>query len=210
VSRPLDRMCELPVRGAIDKEAGEFWVTNPFKMPSEGKNLSAFENNRLFMNVNGTSFVDASYGSMANIDSDSRSVVTADFNRDGRPDLLVGSVGGGPLRLFYNQLNAENSGGMVRISLRGTHSNRAAVGSRIEAWINDKKIVRDVFHQNGCMGQGPSVPVFGLGRSEKIDRLRVRWPTGTWQEFGTVPANSEIQITEGESEIVVTPVVGSF
>ena len=33
-------------------------------------------------------------------DSDSRSVVAADFNRDGAVDLLVGSVGGGPMRLF--------------------------------------------------------------------------------------------------------------
>lgn len=205
MSRPLDRMCELPARGAIDKEAGEFWVTNPFRMPAEGKNLSAFENNRLFMNVDGVSFVDASFGSMANIDSDSRSVVSADFNRDGRPDLLIGSVGGGPLRLFYNQLTSESSGNYVRLTLKGTQSNRSAIGSRIEASVAGQRIIRDVFYQNGCMGQGPAAQIIGVGRAEKIDKLRIRWPNGDWQEFDDLPANSDIELCEGQSKAVVAP-----
>ena len=94
MSQPLDRSCLLPELGEVDKKAGEFWVQNPFLIPRNGGNLSAFEPNRLFLNTGDNAFLDASFASSANIDSDSRSVVAADFDRDGAPDLLVGSVGG--------------------------------------------------------------------------------------------------------------------
>ena len=205
VSRPLDRISELPARGALDDAAGEFWITNPFQIPQQGKNLSAYENNRLFMNIDGHSFVDTSYGSMANIDADSRSVVAADFNRDGRPDLLVGSVGGGPLRLFMNQLSDDTSGGVVGVSLTGTQSNRTAIGCRIEAHIGDQKVVRDTFYQNGCMGHGPPDRLIGLGKAKKIDLLKIRWSTGIWQQFKDIPANSRVMITEGSDQPVIKP-----
>ncbi len=104
VSQPLDRTGTLPKLGDLDEELGEFWAGNVFSMPRNGDNLSAYERNRLFLNKgDGESFLDASFASGADIDSDSRTVVAADFDRDGRPDLLVGSVGCGSLRLFLNR-----------------------------------------------------------------------------------------------------------
>ena len=81
MSRPLDRNAELPELGDVDREAGEFWIKNPFRIPSSGNNLSAYERNRLFLNVEGRAFIDASFASRADIDSDSRSVVVADFDQ---------------------------------------------------------------------------------------------------------------------------------
>lgn len=204
MSRPLDRTCRLPERGKVDKAAGEFWVENPFQMPEQGKNLSAYENNRLFMNLDGIRFVDASFGSRTDLDADSRSVITADFNRDGRADLLVANVGGGPLRLFLSDLG-DLSGGFVRVFLQGTSGNREAIGSRVEAWCGDRRIVRDVFFQNGCMGQGPAEICLGLEQQPQIDRLRVRWPDGTWQEYGSVPAGSDVVIQQSAAQPQITP-----
>ena len=86
MTRPLDRNASLPPLGDIDSEGGEFWVTNPFEMPVNGMNLSAYERNKLFLNVDGIRFVDASFASQTDIDSYSRGVVATDFNRDGRVD----------------------------------------------------------------------------------------------------------------------------
>ena len=36
VSQPLNRQCRIDALGDIDKEAGEFWVENPFIAPSHG------------------------------------------------------------------------------------------------------------------------------------------------------------------------------
>ena len=96
MSRPLDRTASLPELGKVDRENGEFWAGNAFTMIGEGNNLSAYERNRVFLNTgDGKEFLDASFASAADIDSDSRSAIVADFDRDGWPDLLVGSVGGG-------------------------------------------------------------------------------------------------------------------
>ena len=150
VSQPLDRTRTLPELGDLDEELGEFWTGNAFAMPGNGDNLSAYERNRTYINDDSGSFIDASFASAMDLDSDSRSVVAADFNRDGATDLLVGSVGGGPLRLFLNRFA---KGNFVRIQLVGEESNRPAIGTRLIAQAGGLRIIRDVFPANGFMGQ---------------------------------------------------------
>ena len=186
MSQPHDRLSQLDAIGEIDEEAGEFWTKNPFQMPNERENLSSFERNRTFLNLDGTSFIDVSFASGADIDSDSRSVVAADFNLDGATDLLVGSVGGGSLRLFLNRFPKANSS---RIRLEGSGSNRAGIGARLTATVEGRKLVRDLFPQNGFMGQGPAEIILGLGDAKVIDRLEVRWPSGKTQVYDNLAAN---------------------
>ena len=198
VSQPLDRTCRVEALGEIDEEAGEFWVESPFQMPRLGHNLSAFEANRLFMNVDGRQFLDASFGSRANIDSDSRSVVAADMNADGAPDLLVGSVGGGPLRLFLNRFETQHH--RVRIELQGVASNRPAIGARVVLHCGSTKITRDLFPANGFMGQSPAELLIGVGPATRIDQLDIRWPNGNTQTLHDLPVDMRLQIVEGEQD----------
>jgi hypothetical protein len=166
--------------------------------------LSAFEQNRVFLNTgSGEEFLDASFASGADIDSDSRSTVVADFDRDGWPDLLVGSVGGGPLRLFLNNVARDHH--RVVINLVGTTSNWHAVGARVTLHCGDLQIVRDLFKANGHHDQSPGSLLVGVGKAEQVDRLVVRWPTGKEQVFTGLPVNSRIQLTEGEDEVSIEP-----
>lgn len=196
VSQPLDRTSQTEQLGEVDTAAGEFWVRSPFQMPQLGHNLSAFEANRLFMNVNGEQFLDASFASRANIDSDSRSVVAADMNGDGQVDLLVGSVGGGPLRLFLNRIPTEHHA--VRIELQGTVANRTAIGSRVILRCGEMTVTRDLFPANGFMGQSPAELVVGVGPATTIDRLTVQWPNGELQEWEALPVDQCLRIVEGQ------------
>ncbi|MEO1982904.1 MAG: ASPIC/UnbV domain-containing protein [Fuerstiella sp.] len=197
MSQPLDRTCKIEPLGKIDSAAGEFW-THPFAMPQQRDNLSAFETNRLFLNVDGTRFLDASFASQASIDSDSRSVMVGDFDGDLAPDLLVGSVGGGPLRLFLNQFPEGNH--RVELRLRGVASNHRAIGARAIAEANGKTIVRDLFAPNGFMGQGPARLNIAVGTADRIDKLTIRWPTGKRQVFEDLPVDCAIKIVEGAEE----------
>jgi hypothetical protein len=189
----------------LDAKNGEFWVENPFLLTTTGKNLSAFERNHLYLNIAGQSFLDASFASNADIDSDSRSVIAADFDRDGACDLLVGNDGGGPLRLFLNRFPRKN--GRVQIRLAGTASNRPAIGSRVVLQCGGRKIVRDLFPANGFMGQAPAELLVGIGAATTIEKLTVRWPTGEVQEFPHLPGDSVITITEGTAKPQITPLV---
>jgi len=196
VAQPLNRNCWLPQLGEIDHEAGEFWVENPFVMQQRGMNLSAFERNRLYLNRRGVDFIDASFAGAVDLDADSRSVIAADFDRDGANDLLVGSAGGGPLRLFLNRF--QHRGRSVLLNLVGVESNRAGIGARVIVECASNKIVRDAFPANGFMGQGPAELLIGVGTAETIDKLSVRWPTGETQGFANLPVDAAISITEGQ------------
>lgn len=201
MTRPLDRGCELPQLGELDEEHGEFWVENPFLLKRTGKNISAYERNCLFLNVDGTHFIDASFASGADIDSDSRSVVAADFDRDGACDLLVGSDGGGPLRLFSNALPATNA--HLRVQLRGTASNYAGIGARVIVQCGQRQIVRDVFGANGFMGQAPPELLVGLGDAKRIDKLTIRWPTGESEHYTDLAVNQTVELVEGQTLRVI-------
>ncbi len=205
MTRPLDRECKIPQIGELDAKNGEFWVENPFLLTKTGKNLSAFERNHLYLNIAGHSFLDASFASNADIDADSRSVIAADFDRDGACDLLVGNDGGGPLRLFVNRFPRNNR--RVRIRLTGTTSNQPAIGSRVVLQCGGREIVRDLFPANGFMGQAPAELLVGIGEATTIEKLTVRWPTGKAQEFRSLPGDSVITITEGIAKPQIAPLV---
>ena len=194
MTQPFNRLSVIEPQGVLDVEAGELWVSNPWELMSEGVNLSAYERNRLFFNYEGREFIDLSYQSGADIDSDSRSAIAADFDRDGDLDLLVASVGGGPLRLFMHQIPSD--GKSVRVLLEGTKSNRQGVGTRLQIEVGSRRIVRDVFPANGVMGQHPTETVIGVGAVNEIDRLLVHWPSGHTQTFQNVPVGGILQIRE--------------
>ena len=203
MSRPLTATGEAKRLGPVDEEAGEFWYGNPFLIAANGSNLSAFERNRTFVGAPGAPFLDVTYATPASLDSDSRSAVVADFDGDGAPDLLVGSAGGGPLRLFLNAIR--DNGRRVRIELSGTRSNRAGIGARIEIRAGELRAVRDVFPPNGFMGQGPPDLLLGVGGAERIDELVIRWPSGHVQAFVDVPTDVTLRIAEDAAEPDVLP-----
>tara|TARA_B100000809_G_scaffold52091_1_gene47336 strand:- start:345 stop:974 length:630 start_codon:yes stop_codon:yes gene_type:complete len=197
----------LPELGAVDRENGEFWSENAFTMIKEGNNVSAYERNRVFLNTgDGMDFLDASFASAADIDSDSRSAIVADFDQDGWPDLLVGSVGGGPLRLFLNNAARENH--RIVVKLVGTSSNRHAVGSRVTVECGEDRIIRDLFKANGHHDQSPGSLLVGVGKAQGVDRLVVRWPTGKEQVFTNLPVDSRIELTEGEQDAAIESLDG--
>lgn len=203
MTQPLNRNAKIPAIGGVAEDEGEFWVDNPFLMPVMGENLSAYEKNRVYLNNHGENFIEASSLSTADIDSDSRGVMPGDFDRDGKPDVLVSSIGGGPLRLFLNRFEDDNA--RITLALQGTQSNSRGIGARIIIEAGGQKLYRDLFPHNGFMGMEPPEQVIGLGKVEKIDRMEIRWPSGKVSEFVDVPVNRRITAVEGDAQPRVEP-----
>lgn len=193
MSQPFNRGASVPAPGEVDQKLGEFWVTNPWDIVNQGHNLSAYERKRAFLNIHGRGFLDMSYLTGADSDGDGRSVVAGDFRNDGRLDLVVRQVGGGPLLLFENRFPKAH---YLTVSLRGRTSNRMGIGARLTAVVAGQQQVRELYPENGFHSQMPSRVHFGLGDSRKIDRLTVRWPSGTVQTFEDLAADRHIVITE--------------
>jgi hypothetical protein len=200
VSQPSDRGAAIAAPGVLDKSLGEFWVSNPWTIASSGHNLSAFERDRTWLNVQGKDFLDISYLTGADNDGDGRCVVAADFRNNGRLDLIVRQVGGGPLLLFQNNFPQRH---YLTVSLRGSLapagdlvSNRQGIGARLVAELDGRQLVRELYPINSLRSQAPSRVHFGLGDAKKIDWLTIRWPSGRIQVLQDIPADGHIVVDE--------------
>jgi len=199
VSQPFDRAACIPAPKEADKRLKDWWVENPWQINIQGKSLSGYERNRLLLNSKGETFYDVSALTAADSEGDGRSVVAVDFTGDGMEDLLVRQAGGGPLLLFENRFPKTH---WLRVSLRGTKSNRLGIGARLVAKVGGQQIVRELYPVNGFKAQGPAHVHLGLGNATKVDQLTVVWPSGLQQEFADLASDRAILLTEGSSQVL--------
>jgi enediyne biosynthesis protein E4 len=190
-------ICPAPI--TPDKRLNDWWVENPWLIGSKGKSLSGYERNRVFWNAGGREFLEISgISNGADSDGDARASLAADLNHDGRQDLIVRQAGGGSFLMFENHFAPA---GWLKVSLRGTKSNSRGVGARATAYVGSRKIVRELFPPNSFVSQGSEILHFGLGDAKRVDRLEIRWPSGSLQSFANVAADQHLKITEATDEL---------
>jgi hypothetical protein len=189
----------------MDEEIGEFWLANPWQ--NGDNNLSAFERNRVLLNIAGERFIDISHLTSADLESDSRGVTAGDLNGDGMPDIVVRSVGGGPLRVFLNNWPQSN---WLQISLRGTESNSLGLGAKVKLRAGLKTLWREMYPVASFQSQQPSLLHFRLGEADHVDELTVFWPSGVVQNVEGAELNRTLTITESSDTMVESsPASGS-
>jgi Tfp pilus assembly protein PilF len=130
------------------------------------------------------------------LDQDGRSFAVLDVDGDGDPDLAVMADRQAPqLRIFRNDFEAKPASLAVR--LRGTTSNRDAIGARVTVETDRLHKTRIVQAGSGFLSQHSKELLIGLGASERVLKLTVGWPSGATQVFTDVPLNTRIRIVEG-------------
>ncbi len=73
------------------------------------------------------------------------------------------------------------------------------MGARLIATVSGRELTRELYPLNSFHSQTPSRVHFGLGDATRIDRLTVRWPSGTVQTIDDLAADRHVVITEGEA-----------
>ena len=197
MSQPFDSNYQLPALRDIDEQRGEFWVSNPFLFSNTNENLSAYERNGFHLNVGEGKFVDASFLSGADSTGDGRSVVACDLTGDGMQELIVRQVGGGSLIIYENRFPKSS---WLKVSLEGTDSNRKGIGSKLECTTKGLVVRRELYPLINFHGQYPASVHFGLGEAEKVEQLKIQWPSGKVQVLRDLPANCHIVVRESDSD----------
>jgi hypothetical protein len=194
VSQPFHRGAQVNAPGKVDKSLGEFWVENPWAIAGRGFNLSSYERTRVFLNVRGKNFLDVSYLTGADSDGDGRCVVAGDFRNNGRLDVIVRQVGGGPLLFYENNFPQRH---FLKVSLRSRKSNRLGIGARLIALVQGQPRVRELYPLNSFRSQMPNIVHFGLGDATHVEQLTIHWPSGKKQVLANVAADQHVIIDEG-------------
>ena len=128
-----------------------------------------------------------------------------DYNNDGFLDIFLAGrhyyswlenprlVAGVPNRLLSNQGNDNH---WIKLDLKGTVSNRDAIGARVTLGIGDNRMIR--YQVNGSDGyqQHSRLIHFGLGASPSADYIEVVWPSGRKSKLHSIKADRVIVIQE--------------
>src|SRR5262249_10459415 len=120
-----------------------------------------------------------------------RGVTFADYDGDGRIDVLVCNLEGRAL-LLHNTTGSNHH--WLRVRLRGAGANTQGLGSRVTIETGGRRQVREVRTCGSVMSSLEPVAHFGLGDTPQVDRLEVRWPDGQTTTRDRVPADQILEI----------------
>ncbi len=123
-----------------------------------------------------------------------RGVAFGDFNNDGRMDAIVTNQNA-LSELLINRSPGNHHWLMVK--LVGTRSNRDGLGARLKVTPNGASSIFN--HATTSTGFGASSDPrvhFGLGASDGVESLEIRWPSGTVQTLTGIKADQILTVRE--------------
>ena len=161
---------------------------------------SGYERNIFYANNGDGTFSDISGVIGLDFLEDGRAFALADFDHDGRQEVFLKNRNGPQLRLLKNVM--ENLPPSIAFRLRGTKSNRDAIGAivTIEAELGRQTRslqVRSLQAGSGFLSQHSKDVFFGLGAAEGPVCATILWPSGLAQELHNLPINHRVWVEEG-------------
>ena len=171
------------------------------------------QSNLLFKNNGSGLFQDISHSSgiLKTGQRIHRSAMFADYNNDGKIDMFI-TVNGQQIEdgkgntildpnqgrgvLLQNQSETNNN--WIKIRLEGIKSNRDAYGSAVSIISNKIKQKQFLISGEGYFSSHAKELYFGIGQSNIIENIEIKWPNGLIQQFKDISPNQTIYFTEGE------------
>lgn len=163
-----------------------------------GHSWSGRQRNNFYLNNGNGTFTEA--GAILGVDflDDSRAFALVDLDHDGRLEFVLKNRTSPQIRILHNELELVNSS--ICISLKGTKSNRDAIGATVDVETSAGRQRSTLRAGSGFLTQNSKVLTFGLRPFEGPIRATVHWPNGSTQSFGNLPVNHRIQFEEGVAD----------
>ena len=156
------------------------------------------ERPQLFRNLNGSRFQEvppATGSGLADVIT-GRGAAFGDLFNDGRIDVVINDIDSTPT-LLRNVVKNGNHWLTLKL-VGGPKSPRDAVGAKVFLTAAGIRQRADVF-SGGSYGSSSDQRVhFGLGTATKVDKIEIRWPSGTNQQIGAQPVDRIITVEEGK------------
>jgi hypothetical protein len=162
--------------------------------PDMSDRLQVAQPNTVFRNLNGTwvALTDEA-GFTAVSPKRHRGAAVADFNGDGRLDLVVTAIGA-PAEIWINDSTGNRH--WLELQLQGTKSNRDGIGARIRLSAGGKLQYNHMTTASGYASSSATPVHFGLGDTRIVEEIEIRWPSGTVQTLQNVAADQVLAVKE--------------
>lgn len=173
----------------------------------EGSSQSGGERDHLFFGRAGKQFVDVSFVSGADHPGDARSAAVWDYDRDGRPDLVLANANAPLLSIFHNEI--ESGAGFIALRFVGANhtaephpdrSARDAYGAKVTVDLGDLTITREHRAGEQLGGQNSATMLIGIGAHIVAPKVTVRFPSGRGHTTQDVPSGTLLTVYEDLSQ----------
>ena len=178
--------------------------------PVLGMGFSGGERNQFFLNLAGQEFVTLSGVSGVDDPDDPMGFAYLDYDHDGWLDILLATRDRPALELFRNRLGEiapERKSVAVRFVGGNTSSTpsdqftaRDGYGAKVTLDLGETTIVREHRAGEGWRIQNSPTMLIGIGETDVVPRLSVRWPSGLERTIENVPAGSAVTAYENAGE----------
>jgi Flp pilus assembly protein TadD/peroxiredoxin len=191
-----------PAEGGRSPEYELGWDAINELIRSDGT-WAGYQRNSFFANNRDGTFAEAAGALGLDFEDDSRAFALADFDHDGRLEVFLKNRTGPQLRILRNV--AEGIGNTIAFRLRGTRSNRDAIGTWIIVETGGVRQMKLLQAGSGFCSQHSKEMFFGLGRHSGPVRATIHWPSGLVSTYKDLPSNHRIEFVEGSESFHAEP-----
>ena len=150
----------------------------------------------VFRNMANGRFADVTGETSPDVTHSSRGASFGDYDNDGDVDVLVMNMNEPP-SLLRNEYAGGNR--WLSVRLEGRTSNRTAIGATVVVTAGGRRQARAVVSQSSYYSHDDLRLHFGLGSSERAERVEVRWPNGAAQVIINVRGGQVLTVEEDSS-----------
>jgi RNA polymerase sigma factor (sigma-70 family) len=175
----------------------DLFIANGQTLPPPAGSAARGQKPVLLRNIGQGKFVDVTTqaGVYFRQEHNARGVAFVDFDNDGRLDLIISHLGE-PVVILRNQA-AEREHHWIGFDLVG-QKRRDVTGATVIV-ETDARTQTSFSHSGGSYASSSDRRhLFGLGKTEKVKRIRVRWPGGQEQQWDGLAVDRYWRLTEGE------------
>ena len=159
----------------------DLFVANGHVYPSvdrQGRGSKFLQRKLLFRNLGNKRFSDVTdeVGGGLLLERSSRGAAFGDYDNDGDIDALVINLNDRPT-LLRNDTVGNNHWMTVRLA--GTKSNRDGIGAKVRVQAGGRSQMVEVRSGGSYLSHNDVRAHVGLGTAGRVDRIEIRWPSGT-------------------------------
>jgi hypothetical protein len=161
--------------------------------PMNGRSLSGYQQKKVWINDGAGRFNEIAQIVGVNETYDGRAVALVDLWNRGVLDVIVASQKA-PVLIYKNTVAPENN--WINFELEGAMSNKSAIGTQVKVFWNNQQQLQEIHGGSGFCAQNQRRVHFGLGKTEKIEKVEIRWSSGKIQTIENPELNKIHKLKE--------------